>query len=128
MGSRKYTDRKKIKDFIFKIKQKYGTNAYIISGGCKQGADHYAKKYALEFDMRYEEYLPKHEPYNDYCALDASYYGKSYHVTNFFERNRQLAKNSDMVIAFCPENEITSGTNDTLKNAKKFNKKTLIIT
>ena len=48
VGSRRYENRKRIKDFIFKIKQEKGEDTIIVSGGCKDGADRYAKKYALE--------------------------------------------------------------------------------
>ena len=51
VGSRKYTDKRRIQEFIFKLKEKYGEQLEIISGGQRQGADGYAKKYALEFDV-----------------------------------------------------------------------------
>ena len=34
VGSRKYTNKKKIKDFIFNLREKYGTDITIVSGGC----------------------------------------------------------------------------------------------
>ena len=39
IGSRRYENKKKIKDFIFKLKNEYGARTVIISGGCKDGAD-----------------------------------------------------------------------------------------
>ena len=51
VGSRRYENKKKIKDFIFKLKQEHGEDTIIVSGGCKNGADKYAKKY--EELMRY---------------------------------------------------------------------------
>ena len=56
VGSRRYENKKRIKDFIFKIKQEKGEDTIIVSGGCKDGADRYAKKYALELGLQYEEY------------------------------------------------------------------------
>ena len=53
IGSRRYENKKKIKDFIFKLKQQYGENTKVISGGCKDGADKYAKKYTLELEISY---------------------------------------------------------------------------
>ena len=58
VGSRRYENKRKIKEFIFKLKNKYGDKTTIISGGSKDGADRYAKKYALELGLQYEEYLP----------------------------------------------------------------------
>ena len=53
VGSRRYENKKKIKDFIFKLKQQYGEKTIIVSGGCKTGADKYAKKYALELGIHH---------------------------------------------------------------------------
>ena len=53
VGSRKYTDKKKVKDLLFEIKEKYGNEVEIVSGGQKDGADGYAKNFALEFGMKY---------------------------------------------------------------------------
>ena len=33
VGSRRYENKKKIKDFIFKLKQEHGTDTVIVSGG-----------------------------------------------------------------------------------------------
>ena len=74
VGSRRYENKKKIKDFIFKIKKEFGENTTIVSGGCKQGADKYAKKYALELGLQYEEYPPFHEVHNLYCTMPESRY------------------------------------------------------
>ena len=45
VGSRKYTDKRRIKDLIFEIKEKYGDGVEIVSGGQRDGADGFAKKY-----------------------------------------------------------------------------------
>ena len=127
VGSRRYENRKKIKDFIFELKKKFGNNLVIVSGGCKDGADRYAKKYALELDIHYEEYPPFHVVHNLYCVLPERLYGKQYHVSYYFVRNKQIAKNSDTVVAFIPEGIVSNGTNSTLTYAEKFNKKTVII-
>ena len=52
VGSRRYTNRRKIQEFIHKLKQKWGKEVEIVSGGQKFGADGYAKKYALELDVK----------------------------------------------------------------------------
>ena len=53
VGARKYTNKRKIKEFVFGLKERFGDDVEIISGGQPKGADGYAKKYALEFDMKY---------------------------------------------------------------------------
>ena len=127
VGSRRYENKKKIKDFIFKIKQEQGTDTIIVSGGCKDGADRYAKKYALELGLQYEEYPPFHEVHNLYCTMSESRYSKPYSVKNFFARNKIIAGTCDMVVGFIPEGVESNGTISTIKYAEKFDKKTIII-
>ena len=127
IGSRRYENKKKIKDFIFKLKQQYGENTTIVSGGCKQGADRYAKKYSLELGLQYEEYPPFHEVHNLYCPLPESRYDKPFTMRNFFARNKIIAGTSDFIVAFIPENIEANGTKNVLEYAKKLNKKRIII-
>ena len=127
IGSRRYENKKKIKDFVFKLKQQYGDKTIVVSGGCKQGADKYAKKYALELGLMYEEYPPFHEPYNLYCTMPESRYGKDFNMKNFFARNKIIAGTSDFIVAFIPEGVEANGTKNVLEYAKKLNKKRIII-
>jgi len=127
VGSRRYENKKKIKDFIFKLKNKYGTDTIVVSGGCKSGADKYAKKYALELGLQYEEYPPFHDVHNLYCTMPSSRYGRPYSIKNFHARNKIIAGTSDFVVAFIPEGIISDGTLSTLNYAKKFDKKRIII-
>ena len=127
IGSRRYENKKKIKDFIFKLKNEYGTDTIIVSGGCKQGADRYAKKYALELGLQYEEYPPFHEVHNLYCPLPSSRYGKDYSMKYFFARNKIIAGTSDFVVGFIPDGVEGRGTMNTIDYAKKLNKKYIII-
>ena len=127
VGSRRYENKKRIKDFIFKLKQEHGDDTVIVSGGCKNGADKYAKKYALELGLQYEEYPPFHEVHNLYCTIPASRYSKPYSVKNFFARNKQIAIHSEYVVAFIPRGVESKGSMSTINYAKKFGKKTLVI-
>ena len=127
VGSRRYENKKKIKDFIFKLKNEYGTDTTIVSGGCKQGADRYAKKYALELGLQYEEYPPFHEVHNMYCTISENRYSKPYNIKNFFARNKIIAGTSDFIAAFIPDGVEARGTTNTLEYAKKLNKKRIII-
>ena len=67
VGSRSYTDKRKVKDLIFNIKEKYGDEVEIVSGGQPKGADGLAKKYALEFGLKYVEFPPSHYNHNMHC-------------------------------------------------------------
>ena len=127
IGSRRYENKKKIKDFVFKLKQQYGDKTIVVSGGCKQGADRYAKKYALELGLQYEEYPPFHEVHNLYCSLPESRYDKPFSMRNFFARNKILAGTSDFIVAFIPNGIEAKGTMNALEYAKKLGKKRIII-
>jgi len=127
VGSRRYENKKKIKDFVFKLKEKYGTDTIIVGGGCKQGADKYAKKYALELGLQYEEYPPFHDVHNLYCTMPSSRYGRPYSIKNFHARNKIIAGTSDFIVAFIQEGVQSDGTFSTLNYAKKLNKKRIII-
>ena len=127
VGSRKYENRKKIKDFIFKLKNEKGTDTIIVSGGCRTGADRYAKKYTLELGLQYEEYPPFHEVHNLYCVLPESRYDKPFSMRNFFVRNKIIAGTSDFIVAFIPEGVEANGTMNVLEYAKKLDKKRIII-
>ena len=127
VGSREYQNFRKIKDTIFSLKQKFGDGVEIISGGQPKGADGYAKKFALEFDMKYVEFPPRHYQYNQHCILVQYHYGKKYHITNFFDRNKQIAEYSDCIVAFIPNNYSSRGTLDTIEHAQKLKKKVVIL-
>ena len=127
VGSRRYENKRKIKEFIFKLKQEHGEDTIVVSGGAKQGADKYAKKYALELGLQYEEYPPFHDVHNLYCPLPESRYGKPYSVKYFHARNKIIAGTSNYVVAFIPDDVESKGTMSTINYAKKFEKKYIII-
>ena len=130
VGSRLYENKLKIKEFVFKLKQKFdGENkrVIVVSGGCKDGADRYAKKYALEFGLDYEEYPPAHQQHSLYCVLPRNHYNKIYHPSNFHMRNKLIAKSSDYIVGFIPIGVDAKGTKSTLEYARDYNKKYKII-
>ena len=127
VGSRKYTNKKKIKDLIFELKQKPDTDVEIVSGGQRDGADGYAKKFALEFDMIYVEFPPAHYSHNMHCKLPATEYNKQYFVTNYFKRNKQIAEYSDIIVAFIPDGVESKGTMNTVSHAERLKKMVKII-
>ena len=94
----------------------------IVSGGQKDGADGLAKKYALEFNVKYVEFPPVHYSWNMHCKLPATEYNKPYYVSNYFKRNKQIAEYSDIIIAFIPDGVESRGTMNTVEHAKKEKK------
>jgi len=126
IGSREYQNYRKIKDTIFSLKNRFN-DITIVSGGCLDGADKFAKKYAIELECNYIEFNPAHTPKNLYSALHENYYGKIYQPKNFFHRNKMLANYVDCLIAFIPKGYKSAGSEHTIKEAKKMNKKVVII-
>jgi len=127
IGSRHYEKPRKIRDTITNSKRKFGDELIIISGGAKDGADRYIKKYAIEFGVTYKEFNPAHTPRNLYSAMSEDYYNKPYHVSQFHHRNMLLAKDCDVMIAFA-EGDVTNGTKSAIQAAKRLGKKVVIIT
>ena len=128
VGSRDYQNIRKIKDTLFQLKQKFGDKLIIISGGAKHGADKFARKYALEFGMRYREFNPAHTTKNLYSAMSDDYYEKPYHVSQFHHRNMLIAKACDVMMAFIPNGDNANGSLSAIKRAKKLKKPVTIIT
>ena len=128
VGSRQYENKRKIKETIFQLKNKFGDDLVIFSGGCLDGADIYAKKYALELGCNYVEVNPSHTPKNLYSYMRENWYGKKYSPKNFYVRNKILAKSVDRLIAFVEDGDNAKGTANTVNYAVEFNKKVIVIT
>jgi hypothetical protein len=126
IGSRTYENKKKIRDMIFRLKQTFGDELEIISGGSPHGADRYTKKFAIEMGVKYKEFNPAHTVKNLYSAMPDSYYSKTYHVSQLFHRNELIAKYCDKMVAFRSEGK-SSGTDHAIKMATKHNKPVVIV-
>lgn len=127
IGNRTYENVRKIQDLLSDLKRKFGNELMIISGGCRDGADKYVKKYALEFGIQYKEFNPAHTPRNLYSAMSEEYYGKPYHVSQFHHRNLLIARTCDVMIALIPDGVKADGSESAIKSAKRFKKKVVII-
>ena len=91
VGSRNLNVDSIIKDYIPENTEE------IVSGGAG-GADACAKRYALENNIKYTEFLPDYRHYRRGAP---------------FKRNEKIADYSDIVLAFW--NGVSSGTEYTLK-------------
>lgn len=128
IGSRDWTNQRKTKDIIWQLKQKFGPELTIVSGGCPTGADKLARKFALELGVQYEEFNPAHTSKNLYSVMPESYFGKPYHPTQFHHRNDLIAKHADYCIALIPKTaEKSTGTAYTIKRFKKLGKPVVIM-
>ena len=100
----------KITDIIFNDKADEMTEVTIISGGAC-GIDTFAKEYAMVNGIYYKEFLPNNrEPFPE----------------RFFNRNRKIAEECDILIAF-DKKDGRSGTKNTIRYARELNKEVIII-
>lgn len=127
IGSRTYESKTKIRDMIFKLKQTFGSSLEIVSGGAKDGADKYAKKYALELGVDYKEFNPAHTNKNLYSGMPENYYGKPYHVSQLFHRNELIAMYADKMVAFIDSSVTSNGSKHAVSMAQKHSKPVVII-
>ena len=80
----------------------------VISGGC-DGVDTWAENRAKDRGLETDIYLPDFSgcsEYYDYCNA-------------YYERNRKIVENSDVIYAFVSEDR-TGGTENTIKHAKEL--------
>jgi hypothetical protein len=100
IGSINYDNVRDIRDFIFKIKNKFGSNCNIISRGYKDGCEKYVKKYAIEFGLRYTEYNSANTPKNLYSGMTDDYYSRPFHPTQKLHQYDCVVRNSDKIFYF----------------------------
>ena len=125
-GSRLYEKKKEIKEVIFKLKQTFGDALIIVSGGRQSGADTYVKKFALEFDCKYEEFNPAHTKHNLYSVLSIKFYGRGYAARNFFARNVIMIEYVDYMIVFVEEEKLDSDILHVISRTEKTGKRIVI--
>lgn len=127
VGSRKFNKENKVKALLEAYIHRYGSEkVVVVSGGCPDGADYLAKKVALDIGLKYIEFPPKHSLHNEYCICPPEEYGKSYHVSNFFVRNSQVAEFCEHLVAFTVKGVRCNGTMDAFGKAKKLGKKCVL--
>lgn len=113
IGSKHYENVRRIKDLLTSLKEKFGKNLVIITGGTTSGAEKYVKKYCLEFNIQYREFNPANTEFNLYSVMSEDYYGKPWHGSQHAHRYMLLGRNIDSLIILIPKNE----TVDTFKMA-----------
>lgn len=92
VGSRKYTDQEKFAEELHKILKPFEDDATpitILSGGAK-GVDQMAQRYAATHAYDFVLFKPYH-------LIDPNV---EYSPKYFFTRNKQIADNADLVVAF----------------------------
>lgn len=100
IGSPNYENVRDIREFIFKIKNKFGDSCNIITRGNKSGCEKYVKKYAIDFGLRYTEFNSANTAKNLYSGMNDSYYNKPFHPTQKLHQYDCIVRNSDKIFYF----------------------------
>lgn len=126
-GSVTYENKIKIKEFIYNLKQKYGSDFQIISLGDKQGADKYIKKYALELGCNYGEMNPPHTVKNLYSVLNENFYEKPFSPKYISIRDKIYATTVDIAVIFDNNPTMETKIKNIFNSLKRANKKTVVV-
>jgi len=127
VGSLGWQNRRKIKDSIWKMKGRFGSELQIVSTGNKDGADKMAKKFCLELECNYKEFNPAYTNANLYSACHENYYGKEYSPRYIFHRNDMFCKHIDYLMVFIDKGDSNKGIIDIINKTKKLNKPVVIV-
>ncbi len=109
VGSRNFNDYETLKNVVDKIISEISDSEIIIVSGGAKGVDSLAELYAKEKNYKMLIFKPEWKRY-----------GKGAGII----RNKEIVKNSDIVIAFKSIN--SKGTNNTIQTAIKEGKKVYI--
>ena len=100
IGSPNYENVRDVREFIFKIKNKFGDNCNIITRGNKSGCEKHVKKYTIDFGLRYTEFNPANTTKNLYSGMSDEYYDKPFHPTQKLHQYDCIVRNSDKIFYF----------------------------
>jgi len=127
IGNTGWQNKRKVRDVLFELKQRFGPELVIIGAGGNEGANYMVRKFALEFEMNYQEYNPSFSGYNMYSALPESYYGKKYHFSQLHHRMKMLAESCDYLMILTNETKLDPVLKTAYNTANKFEKKVVIL-
>ena len=127
IGNTGWQNKRKIRDALFELKQRFGSEVTILGGGGTEGANFMIRKVALEFEMKYQEYNPSFSGYNLYSALPESYYGKKYHFSQLHRRMKLLAENCDYMIILTNDSKLDPVLKTAYNNINKLKKPVVIL-
>ena len=127
IGNTGWQNRRKVQEMLQRLKKQFGAELIIIGAGGNEGANHMVKKYALEFDIQYEEFNPSFSGYNIYSAMPETYYGKPYHFSQLHHRMKLIAERCDYMIILSNEAKLDPVLKTAYTNINKLQKPVVIL-
>lgn len=116
VGSRRRNDELNVKFLVRKLYEKYGNRLVIVSGGAK-GIDTFAENEARKLGIKVKIFRPDLTNVNSRWEV----------IKRYYDRNREIALYSeDGIYAFVSPDR-KGGTENTIKHAKKLNRKVIIL-
>ena len=137
VGDKGYGNRTKIKEFIFKLKQK--GNIQVVGCGSEwhikndiryinNWVGHVVKQFTLEMELPYSEFPPVHHVHNMYCVLKPLNYGKPFKAWNYNIRDKQMVKYCDKLVLFMHrDTKYRKNLTCLIKESERLNKPFIIV-
>lgn len=126
-GSKTFENKRKIKEFIHKLKNTPDVEVEIVSLGDRHGADQHVKKFALEMGLAYRELNAAHTTKNLYSLMSEAYYDKPYHPRNFHQQIKIFSQFVSKCVVFDDTGTTDKKVQNLLKQLTKLKKKTIIM-
>jgi hypothetical protein len=127
IGNTAWQNKRKIQQTLQELKQRFVDNLTIIGAGGAEGANHYVRKFSIEFGLEYQEFNPSFSGYNLYSAMPESYYGKRYHFSQLHHRMKLIAEQCDYMIILTNEDALDPVLKTAYTTVKKLEKPVVII-
>ena len=127
LSSKNFEDNRKIKEFMFMLKNKQKQHdIHIVSRGITVGEKE-IKKIALSSGYQYTEIPPYYNDWNIYCINQGYRYGKEYNFKHLLFSENDFVNDVDNIILFLDKTQDDVAINRIVKLANKKNKEIIII-
>jgi hypothetical protein len=127
IGNTGWQNRRKVQQTLQELKKRFSDALVILGAGGVEGANSMVRKYAIEFEIQYEEYNPSFSGYNLYSAMPESYYGKPYHFSQLHHRMKLLAERCNYMMIMTNEDALDPVLKTAYNNVKKLEKPVVIL-
>ena len=127
IGSKNYENTRRIRDILSSLKQKFGNELVVSSGGTQAGAEKFIKKYALEFNIQYREFNPAHTSHTLYSVMPEDYFNKPFHGSQHPHRYMLMGRYVDNLIILIQPGETVDVYKAAIDTVNKRKKKIVVM-